>query len=147
MLLQLEFERLSGNAFSIFKDIMNQDIRLTGVRMSPIAGGLFSLGSHHSGPQHIEAVTNGVRWWSVSEVIVLLALGQQFYVEDFAGNKAYVEAVYPGLFGLGNRPYIKTRPDGIISDNLLALPGGPLYQGGLFGSGIVANARRRGLLG
>ncbi len=110
---------------------MLNEVQLKGVRMSGIPDS--------NGLQHIEAVTDGSSVWSVAQVINLLQSGQIFFVLDRLGNRANVEAVYPGagLLNMLHSAYIKTRSDGLISDNLLALPGGPLYQ-----RGIIANALR-----
>jgi hypothetical protein len=38
------------------------------------------------------------------------------YVQDRYGDTVFCEIVY------ANPPYVKTRPDGILADNLLSLP-------------------------
>ncbi|WP_416053882.1 DUF3892 domain-containing protein [Duganella violaceipulchra] len=75
--------------------------------------------------QHIEAVTSGLRSWTVAEVVGLVDGGYRFYVEDRLGVRAYVEVVRP----LWHLPYIRTHRDDTTSDNLLSLPGGPFYTG------------------
>ncbi|MDP1976266.1 DUF3892 domain-containing protein [Undibacterium sp.] len=109
-------------------------IQLAGVRMS--TGGL--LGSLPQTFEHIESVTDGLTWWTVQEVIDLIGKGVFFYVKDSFGNVARVDVVNSG--NPAQRSFIKTHADGKISDNLLALPGGPLYRSGLLGKFTSSNS-------
>lgn len=99
-----------------------QSIRLTAVRMSH-----FSLLG--ASTEHIKSVSNGIQWFSVAQVVDQIRFGQQFYVENAAGVRAYVEVV-PRL---GQPAYIRTHRDGTVTDNLLSLPGGPFYTNPLRG--------------
>ena len=96
--------------------------RVTAVRLS-----YNSLSSIQPTVQHIVAIQlNG--WWERSrqDAINMIKSGDVLYTEDARGNTAIVEwytVPASGIFsGLLMEEFIKTRPDGIRSDNLLSLP-------------------------
>jgi hypothetical protein len=58
--------------------------------------------------------------WTVAQVVSAIENKEHtFYVQDSAGNVAYVGVVDPGN---GGAKYIRTYADGKWSDNLLSLP-------------------------
>lgn len=72
----------------------------------------------------IASVSDGLTTWSVAGVVALVDAGLRFYVSDDWGHKQYVKVVRPAL----GAPYLRTEADGILRNNLLALPGGPLFS-------------------
>lgn len=114
------------------------EIPITSVKM--IVGGLrMPTAPYHN---HLEKLFSGLQGWTVAEVAeLILSKTFRFYVEDSSGCRAYLEVINPGL--LGGRTYVRTQPDSTKTDNLYALPGGPLYRPMTFVGGIIGNAIQR----
>lgn len=74
--------------------------------------------------QRIASVQSREGTWTVAEVVAQIDAGLRFYVTDERGNKRYVEVVRRAL----DVPYIRTDADGFSTNNLLTLPGGPLFS-------------------
>lgn len=74
-------------------------------------------------PMHHSAITQymtsvGVVWNKPELISWLQISGNTAFVQDRNGDVVYCEVIYP----ISGNPYVKTRPDGIIADNLLSLP-------------------------
>jgi hypothetical protein len=69
------------------------------------------------GTNESRTATSYSKKWSVNEVIAAIRLGHVFYSTDKRGD--LVKVIIASHLG---REYIKTEPDGIQPDNLLAKP-------------------------
>ena len=74
-------------------------------------------------PEHHSAITKymssgNVVWEKADLISFLQSSSNGAFVKDRQGDTVFCEVVYPS----SGRPYIKTKPDGILADNLLSLP-------------------------
>lgn len=70
-----------------------------------------------SGHEHISFLGSDVKKWARRDMVTLIEKGEQFYTQD-GYNKASIEVVTPPR---GDK-YVRTKRDGVWTDNLLALP-------------------------
>lgn len=79
-----------------------------------MAGG--TLHEHIAALKWIEDGTSDTKSNTRAELVDMVRKGTKGYVLDAAGNKAFVVVVE------ASPPYLRTKKDGVFTDNLLSLP-------------------------
>lgn len=74
---------------------------------------------HHL--QHITYLGSDALKWTRGELVNLIDSGRESFFTHVDGKSAWIETVHPGV----GQPYVKTKADNTLKDNLLSLPACP----------------------